>query len=206
MTIVISTFPAGLPERRTQSHALAVAETARQLAGRSRLLYELATGVSGEANASPAIPKNPQGRYGIDHSGAPYGVAIRHPIATGTGVSRLTSQWIQGQDTTYTANKIYARDIEIWVRPHAPGPYSLTTWRVRAESTSGANVATEIRVTDDAGFVTSTTVVISSDSIEIGPEISLRSGWNTFRIELIPEGSVELGTWTCDQDVQVRDF
>lgn len=60
------------------NHQMANAEIAQLIAGRNRWLYEMLIGDSAFSNEAPSVPKNPQGKYGIDNSGPPYGPALRH--------------------------------------------------------------------------------------------------------------------------------
>lgn len=75
-----------LKDAEVKSNAIAKADIARGIGGKTRYLFELATGGVPAAEAStsqPCTPRNPQGQIGVDHSGPPWGVAFKHPVLTG---------------------------------------------------------------------------------------------------------------------------
>lgn len=78
-----------LPDDAFYSESAARAEIIRSLAGRARVLYELATGQNPFPNEPAATRRNPNGDLGVNLSGPPWGSAILHPIA-----------WIGGRPST----------------------------------------------------------------------------------------------------------
>lgn len=79
------------------SNAPAVADRViESLAGRARVLWELATGVNTQYDSGYRL--NPQGKRGTDLSGPPWGPALKHTV--------LQSEWhIQGGGDIYTGKK-----------------------------------------------------------------------------------------------------
>ena len=70
----------GMSDSQCTSLAPATADRiAESLAGRARILWELATGQN-PVQDSGATPTNPQGLLGVDRSGAPWGDALMHPL------------------------------------------------------------------------------------------------------------------------------
>jgi hypothetical protein len=68
-------------DAETRSLAPAVADRlAYSIAGRARYLWELARGQNADSSDTPATPYNPNGDLGVNHSGNPWGCAIRHPM------------------------------------------------------------------------------------------------------------------------------
>lgn len=75
-----------LRDEEVKSNAVARSEIARGIGGKTRYLFELATGGVPAADAglsAPCTPRNPQGQIGCDHSGPPWGCAFRHTAVTG---------------------------------------------------------------------------------------------------------------------------
>jgi len=214
MTIVIASHPHPLPTERVNNQSPAVSETARALAGRARWLYEMLTGESGDPNEPPAIPKNPQGKYGIDHSGAPYGVAFEHPMVCG-GVPFGTSNtgWNDVPSNLITSSAGGGGTAWVWVKPHPPGvgPYSqlrlefhgayfssTTTLTVVATNVTADERSVEDTVTFNSGAVAAKQAVL---------DIPVVSGWNEIHLGIRADtggGAYVLG-WALNQHVQIRD-
>jgi len=93
MTLMLSTSE-GLQDGDTRSKAPALARVIQSLAGRVRVLYELAAGRSAATGEAPAIPTNPQSLFGIDHSGPPWGSCWRHPVGGACGVKPVTADFV----------------------------------------------------------------------------------------------------------------
>ena len=124
-TKISSPWPNYLKVENVANHQLATAELAQLIAGRNRYLYEMLIGASAFANEAPSIPQNPQGNYGVDNSGAPYGVALRHPLVS------LAYAEQQAGSTQYFSvpltNAQIAIPLEFYVRPfsqYTGTPYS----------------------------------------------------------------------------------
>lgn len=72
-----------LRDADVDSDSPANVEVAQGLAGRARILWELATGDVPDGEAVTA--RNPQGLIGVDCSGPPWGSAHRYPVAVMAG-------------------------------------------------------------------------------------------------------------------------
>ena len=75
-----------LTDAQVKSHADGRALIVRQLAGRARMLTELASGASAISGERATTASNPQGLIGCDLSGPPWGSAIRNVIAHWSGI------------------------------------------------------------------------------------------------------------------------
>lgn len=140
----ISSAP--LTQAQVRSNAPAVAIIAESIAGRVRYLYELAAGAPAIAADGVATPLNPQGRAGVDRSGAPWGDALQHPIWIYEGSNAVTNAYGEKPVLSFTTNGdkqfITARFIN---RPHqyySRRPYTRGLLAVRGVRTGGAASAT----------------------------------------------------------------
>lgn len=144
ITRIVSSSP--LTTAQVRTHAPAVADMARNLAGRVRYLYELASGSPAVTEDGSVIPPNPQGKIGVDRSGPPWGDALQHPMWVWEGTSASTSIYGEKPIVSLTANgQTDAVLASIIVRPFQRGPlvpYSLGELRVSGIKTSGAGNAT----------------------------------------------------------------
>lgn len=210
MSFIISSYPAPLPTSRTSNQATAVAEVARTLAGRARWLHEMATGQSAETGNATGLLRNPQGLVGVDHSGAPYGVALRHPIVEGGDPYDVNAgtYWTDTGSNVLTTSISSVQGGEVWVKPHVEGvgPYTEGTLEVWAASV-GATAAVEITVTDHNGREHTTPVNINSSwTLETGPVVPLGSGANVLRVVIkTTDNPVTIAGWSINQTVQIRD-
>lgn len=192
------------------SVAPAVADSlAESILGRSRMLWELATGENPVADDEGATGLNPQGKRGVDRSGAPWGDALRHPMwtyesecnQTPTLVYGRTAPWISLNDVGQTQR----RTITVEVKPFQERPltpYSRGILQVLGLRLGGAGVgsaAATIRcLSDDEDFSSTATLTISTTSLtgQVGsPFFTLRPGINTltFEIQLTAKSGVANG-------------
>jgi hypothetical protein len=77
---IIATFPFGVIDEEAKNWRPAGAEIPQAIAGASRWLHEFATGGPCNAGEEYRGPINPQGLPGHDHSGPPFGPAMRHTL------------------------------------------------------------------------------------------------------------------------------
>ena len=140
-----------LPDASVRSHAPAVSEVVQALAGKARVLSELARGAPVRDGEGLATPLNPQGLIGVDFSGPPWGSAFRHPIAIHTrGPS--TFGCIQPARLSLTEGYVEVYRWAFVNRPHAAlpspsiAPYSRGMLRIAAMRTAGTGTVT-LRVT-----------------------------------------------------------
>lgn len=150
---VMTPWGASIPEELIQSEKLAQGTVAEVIAGKTTWLYEWTTGASATLNETPQVAPNPQGTYGHDHSGPPYGAAIPHPFAnnysspSGATTTDWTRVWPQKQVAT---NGTLWLSFNYESRPFANlngyGPYSKIYFHVLASAVTGTtnNLKVEI--------------------------------------------------------------
>lgn len=181
-----------------RSEAEGRAEVVRSLAGRARVLYELATGSNPFPDEPAASVRNPQGQLGIDLSGPPWGSALLHPIAWCTGAPSTSN--VQGERAVATVADLAPKVIGPWTvynRRHdrlpapAISPYARGYLRIRGSLTTAGSATLTIKVAEglslDSGFQRSTTQAITSTTdAAFAPSIyfDLVPGWNRLWIHL----------------------
>lgn len=114
---LVSQIPLRMSEVRTLAPVRA-RNLGVSLAGRARVLYELATG-DDAANDGGGSPVNPQGRLGTDLSGPPFGPCLRTPLIVAHGQG--TQAAMAGERTLHTfggEDEWFFFPMRIWVRPH----------------------------------------------------------------------------------------
>jgi hypothetical protein len=215
MSLVSSSWPHSLATATVDNQSPAVAETARILAGRARWLYEMATGESADAAEDPIIPRNPQGLYGVDHSGPPYGVALQHPIISGGSTLSTdlnTSHWLDADKPTVSTDLSLVYGSTVWVKPHVDGigPYTygfLVLSAIRAGGSTVTITAEAENITSGQGAASATlalsTANLTTDSTLL--KVPLRSGFNEIRVALSADGTAYVNGWSISQVSPIRD-
>jgi len=92
-----------LMNSETASRATAKVDVVRSIVGRTRFLYEMASGGTAVAGDDPVAPKNPSGDVGCNHSGPPFGAAMRHCVWWASGIKAASSTWVQNSNVTPAA-------------------------------------------------------------------------------------------------------
>lgn len=159
----------GLRQEDVENWADGDLELAEALYGVPLFLYEMITG-AGADGFPPQSPPNPQGRTGLDHSGPPYGCAMRHPIAVWGGaiVADLAAYDAEGEGEQYVEAGSLERHFGggVWNRPfhgHEGAPYSRGYWSIVAHRSSGSGAVTVTCRTQGAGGeIRSTDITVSS--------------------------------------------
>lgn len=184
----------GLRDDQARSRARAYAHVLRSLAGRVRFLAEMATGGSIFLDGTPSVPKNPQGLYGLDFSGPPFGSAWRHVIASCGGI-KPSASW----ETTPVLGSVVAGanlvlPIRLWVRPHVlgeRGPYSrgypvLRVYQSSAVASFSVTARCRSLAGDDVPREQAFNVVTTTEStITLASTYwDLRPGFNDVELEL----------------------
>lgn len=190
-----------LTDAQVRSHAAARSEIPQGLAGRARILWELATG-NVPSDGPPASGYNPQGLVGVDCSGPPWGSAHRYTIATLGGIkpdsatfsSRPSTLWRLSEVTT---NRLHTIAWRIWHRPfevlHDPAvaPLSRAYLRVGCYSSSATNPvltisawANEETFSEAMSDTVTTTGGTTDTDYDVGTAlwVRLRPGPNTVRL------------------------
>ncbi len=194
-----------LPDDQVRSEAAGRNDLARMLAGKSRLLAELATGESAVAGEPGQTKPNPQNLLGVDLSGPPWGSALRHPLAWRSwGKTKSTVQAVSPPSTSLLAsgvtNPVSLSPFVIWVRPHSklpPGffaPYSRGYVTYRAHRSAGA-ISTDLEVKawnvtlgETAGDAMSDVdtfgaLAANESTVESAVFVNLRPGINSIRLQ-----------------------
>lgn len=104
----------GLSDAQVKSLSPAYASILQSLAGRVRVLAEMAAGSSWFSVEGPVAPRNPDGLVGVNLSGPPFGNAVRHPLFVMGGCKTDVSgdcagQRVVGNATTATALVVRVR-------------------------------------------------------------------------------------------------
>lgn len=199
---ITSSYPRYLGTPATRNWADATVEKARELAGKSRYLYEL---VAGEAldSAEAPVAVNPQRLVGVDMSGPPWGSALFHPIATWGGIaSGAASSWTKVQHDQSLAGAGSSRtwEADVWVKAHARyrfAPYSRGAVFFRAKAASSfAGCAIELeangRLATVSYNVTTSEVTTLLQNEDPDAYLDLVPGFNRLRIRATNQGSVAL--------------
>lgn len=195
MTIqrIVSTEPLTDAEARSMAPARA-RRLATSIAGRARVLYELALGTPAFDDGG-ATPINPQGSLGVDRSGPPWGDAHLHPVWTYAVTINVVSNMypgIRAIEMNGGIGHIVRLRARWWCRPFQTGPsvpYSRAYLRglITRKGVSGTATAT-VRVygpSGDSGPSTSTTgSTTSSDALGTAAWTPMLPGWNERVIEI----------------------
>lgn len=209
---IITSYPSPLPTERVNNNSPAVAEVARTLAGRARWLYEMATGESAAAGETPGITKNPQNLYGVDHSGAPYGVAMQHGVG---GIGRCldsgsASNWLDAAHVAIDSTRVTTRKMHLWVKQHAEGagPYSELSLDIRAEASASltAEITLKNLTSGDSATVAAKALSTSFGFYSATLALQMASGRNEIVLEVqTATGTIDAFNWSINQTVQIRD-
>lgn len=116
-----------LTDAECRSLVVARNKIARSLAGRQRLLHELATGKPAVAGDIAKTPPNPQGLLGVDRSGFPWGPAFQHPVWVGDGNLDDTAAIFNPRPWCTSGTEQLSWEIVVRARPFQPrmkAPYS----------------------------------------------------------------------------------
>lgn len=182
-----------LRDADTKSLSPAYARKLSILAGRVRYLFELATGANGVDTGEPhMIPQNPQGLYGVDHSGPPWGSAFLHPIMVRGGMEPDSASMTGHR---YVANVTSAArasiPIVVWQRPFEGvqgAPYSRAQFAFRWYNSTGGAIDVDATVRQPgASFGRTSTLSIASGTSNAPSAdcwADMKPGWNSFYLDL----------------------
>jgi len=194
MAKIGSVWPASLASERVANGAQADAEIPQMLAGRARWLYEMASGASAVDGEPASVPVNPQGRIGHDHSGPPYGSALKHRLFgwSGTRDDLASVAFFNGRTNVYALSTTDDPAIRLlgraWVKPFVDftgAPYSQGALVVIARCESSTQqVDIEMQANGGAIIADSFTATTTRTLFQIANRIPLRPGWNDVSIAL----------------------
>lgn len=138
-------WPAALQDADVKNKADASSEVFSTLAGRNRWFYEQLTGVGpGTPEETPMSRRNPQGLVGIDHSGPPFGQALRHTVWGWTSIRYSGSNPLAVNRTFVLDQEETVIPISFFMKP-APNlkntPHSRVNLNVRIFNSGAATSA-----------------------------------------------------------------
>jgi len=189
-----------LTNAATRGHAPAYSETAQSLVGRPRVAWELAHGASAVPGETPSIPLNPQGQYGVDMSGPPFGPCLLMHVASfglnpdGNAITPLhpwnainsSSPRRQGDFPIRFFNRFHAKREDglaplqrlfVMVRRSATsGGNTNLLWRIESRTTGDLKTGTISVVADTATNTTLSAVTCEPGINEIDVTLSRGSG------------------------------
>ncbi len=188
-----------LTDEECQSLAAAHAKVLHSLGGRIRRLFELATGQPIAAGQPRSVGHNPQGLYGVDFSGPPWGSAWRHPLGGTGGLLPITGgagHWeghrvlgsVTEEDNLIIPFNLYVRGFE--KRPDSPYSRGYLTMRMYLGTADPPYDITAIlrsKGGSDVGAMETTVSVGSVFETEEQPTdayFDLRPGLNRLELEL----------------------
>ena len=213
---ISSPWPKALKEEETENWAPAKSEAFATLAGRNRWLNEFLRGEfyqdrSGSpVQEAPATPANPQGMTGLDHSGPPYGPALRHSVAQYhsikyfSGTSPLNDERaieVPPDDGGVTF------PVAFYNKPFSPSetaPHSMGNLHVRILNESGAAGTMTFKVMGAGADKVLTTASVASGSTQssyfngASDRFPISSGLNLLSLTVTrssPAGSFTLLAW-----------
>jgi hypothetical protein len=158
----------GLSDAQVKSLSPAYASILQNVAGRVRILAELAAGSSWFGLEGPAAPRNPDGNVGVNGSGPPFGSALRHPLWVMGGVKAdvsgdCTGQRLVGNITTATPLTVNIRYRSRHFTKKDKAPYSRVYLTGMMFRTAGASFAVTVALDTGPGTpARSTTFTCSS--------------------------------------------
>lgn len=177
MTSRAGTFKFLLDEQVSSLAPVRARPLGQALAGMARVLYELVAGAPAVAGEESASGTNPQGLIGVDLSGPPWGPAIRHPIATMSGLASTanvvqpTSARLNPKNVAGVAFIATLLRWRFWSRPYEyrmgiVSPYSraLIVLRAHKVGVTNASVTVRWRNTEVNDLWSSTTISVTSTS------------------------------------------
>jgi hypothetical protein len=193
---IIAPYGARLSDAMVGNYASADVEIPATLAGRNRWLYEMATGGPAEPTGEIGVAHNPQGLHGIDHSGPPYGSALRHTICGFSGMRSVSASWTRVQSfdfgvfsSTSTKTLLFRRPI--WVKPFPAGvdnsPYSRGYVSILGANTGAFSASITCKIVDTVTGETKTSSVTFPNATlaayTFAEWVNLRPGRNFIHIE-----------------------
>ncbi len=216
------------PDSEARSESAGRVELARMLAGKSKVLAELATGARPVDADGRCTDVNPQGQLGVNLSGPPWGAALRRTIAAGSGIKPGANFEDRTPPSTAlecfgVTNSFVIGPILIWNIPFDPLPHPfvapLSRGYVvfRAHRTTGA-ISTDLEVRAWNVSMSETIENASRDIVTLGALagneatsttdlfVRLRSGLNVVKLLFFCRTSgheVMVDSWALEQRAKI---
>lgn len=186
----VASPPAHIPSEDSNAHSPASAQLAQLLAGKAAALLELVTGTTASSSLSPGTPRNPRGRYGIDHSGAPWGTARPGALFVFSGIKSTSGEGLAGEHYYDTGDMRNPSSLRWYCQNYAQGP---TAPRRRARlfvvigNASASATVSRLTLYQGDTELHSETVSRGANTTDVLLEVSYdlpqRPGWNELRLD-----------------------
>lgn len=187
----------------TESLAPARAEIVRSIVGRTRWLYEMASGASAVSGDEAVAPRNRQGTIGVDFSGPPFGPAMRHPIWWMGRVANGSSWNTPGTAVAVTAGgaisnaivnaRFFVRPFAEWAYTGIVSPYSRAQGVIRLDASAGTPVCSiACRLSPGGPLYRLVQITTSTTDTRYAPSdfiVPIKPGWNDLEFEIYNEDS-----------------
>lgn len=182
---IVSPFPSTARASEVAGYARATGSMASLVIGKAQSLIEYATGGPPLGETGQLTEKNPQGLFGVDLSGPPWGPARLHNVANLSGYKGGT----YSREDYFDANAV--RVFRWFQKPFARGnlaPYSRAYIGIIVKLDSGGSVAASLTIRDQNGNQKSIVTTVASTTAAMilnGEYIDAVPGINkcTFRWE-----------------------
>jgi hypothetical protein len=203
----------------TASLAPARAEIIRSIVGRTRWLYEMASGATAVSTDEPVAPYNPQGTIGVDFSGPPFGPAFRHPIFWMGRVANSSSWVTPGTAIEVTqggAISNFVMQARFFVRPFTTlsgdvvAPYARAQGLIRLDASAGTpDLSVAIRLTPGGTLYKLVTIATTTTDTLYEPAdfiVPIKPGWNDMEFEFYNEdsGTITVTSFSLNQVGKVQ--
>lgn len=189
-------------DEATDGESPADASVMQRIAGRARMLYEMLTGARTNEE-DHIIPRNPQGTFGVDLSGPPYGACQYHPVLT-FDCGMPLGNWSGGQSIPSIEEEPTIYTGAFWVKPFpatiADTPYSKLALSAILRADDLASETVTFSITINGREVELTQVATSTESVyeNIGL-VPVRPGRNQISIVITAPTIVEMYAMALNQ-------
>jgi hypothetical protein len=196
MSAVVSTE--NLTTAECRSVAVARNKIARSLAGRLRLIYELASGVTAVTGETARSGTNPDGKVGANRRGFPWGPAFQHPLWIGEGC--ITTSSLVGERpwaVMSSSSDPRSWDLVIAVPQFTERrltPYSRAYFSCRVAAASASSTSCDVTLIANGRTQTAAVTLAVTADTTVSPSVwaELRPGLNNVQLIIGPASGVDL--------------
>lgn len=221
---ISSPWPKALLNRETGNWAPAKSEVMATLCGRNRWLNEFLRGEFYTRNDAspthfdnpepPATPANPQGLTGLDHSGPPYGSALRHSVATYSSIKYASTNPLN--DNRFIVippnGEAVTMPVVFYNKPFSPtetAPHSKGNLHTRVYNQSGTAGTVTFKISGAGPTKTLTTASVADGSTlqsffnAADSRFEISSGLNVLEMEVSRSNSAASDFWLLTWDIAI---